>query len=461
MDNKKTDTIDNKRFADLEFVLNPILPTFGEVDVYEIPEVKKIVTKALKAHKLKFKFDDETGNFIIPIIAGVAIIAEFGKETRGIYECGVGLNTETLEYGSENTMHGQLSFSPEAIDRYIPTLEAIISKTEEFLQPFIVAETESKDFKDMVTREIASRGLKDVVVAQLEKYDFKMNVNVWVKDTYTLTKEIIPGLRIGIRFTPEDYKSKCVRFIELVNMVPETFAGNDWNNIQCKHETRPSSDHFKTEGGSWTESPEKMNYTDVIAVGNDIPDELPIPEKVLNRLSEMGFIFSFKENILNVVLSNDFVLCRDARKVYFKTSERESKKIPLNDDEFITILRIIAKASTRNGYLTPKASGLDYPEYGQYPLDFYGGMIPAIREFIPPMSDIRTSSIRNGDCVITLLPGIGFILPNDHNASNALWTFLGNNDAIQDVLKMQSKKAKGPFVEVGNGDYWTMLNKIG
>ena len=134
MDNKKTDTIDNKRFADLEFVLNPILPTFGEVDVYQIPEVKKIVTKALKAHKLKFKFDDETGNFIIPIIAGVAIIDEFGKETRGIYECGVGLNTETLEYGSENTMHGQLSFSPEAIDRYIPTLEAIISKTEEFLQ---------------------------------------------------------------------------------------------------------------------------------------------------------------------------------------------------------------------------------------------------------------------------------------------------------------------------------------
>ena len=133
MDNKKTDTIDNKRFADLEFVLNPILPTFGEVDVYEIPEVKKIVTKALKAHKLKFKFDDATGNFIIPIVTGVAIIAEFGRETSGVYLCQVGFNTDNLD-DHEKTVGGFVMFSPEAIERYIPTFKAIISTTEDFLR---------------------------------------------------------------------------------------------------------------------------------------------------------------------------------------------------------------------------------------------------------------------------------------------------------------------------------------
>lgn len=456
MDNRKTNIIDSKRIADLEFVLNPILPEFGEFEVYEIPEVKKIVTKALKARKLKFEFDDETGDFIIPIIAGVAIIAEFGKEESGIYVCQVGFNTDNLD-DTEKTVGGFVMFSPEAIDRYIPTFEAIISTTEDFLHPFIKVQTESKSIKDIVTREIASLGLSGVLVSPLERHDYKSNVDVYVEDTYTLTKEIMPGLRIGIRFTPEDYKSKCARFKELVSQVPKTFVEDDWNNIQCDFSSLSNEDIYKCGGRSWADSPEKMNYIDKIEVDNSILEKSSIPEKVLNGLTEMGFIFLFKENVLNVCLSADFTLCRDAKKVYFKTSERASNKLTLNDDDFITLLRIIAKASTRNGYLSPKACGIG--NYRWYPHDFYDGLLPAIREFVPPMSDFVVYN-RKGDCKVSIFPTIGFSLPLK-NAPKVLWTFLSNIDAIQEVIKMQSKKLKGPFVEIQSGvDYWISLRKF-
>ena len=454
MDKNKTNILDSRRYADLDTKISKILPEFGEVKFYEIPEVKEIVSKALKAHKIKFDFNDATGNFIIPIVAGVAIIAEFGRETSGVYLCQVGFNTDNLD-DPEKTVGGFVMFSPEAIERYIPTFKAIISTTEDFLRPYIKTQTESNNLKDIVTREITSLGLSDVVVAPLERYDYKSLAYVYVEDTYTLTKEIIPGLRIGIRFTPEDYKSKCARFKEVVSKVPKTFTEEDWSNIQCEFNTLADKDKYKCCGRSWVDAPEKMNYVDTISVGNSIAEKSSIPEKVIKALTEMGFIFTFKDDVLNVCLSADFTLCRKAKKVYFETSERASTKLTLNDEEFITLLRIIAKASTRNGYLSPNACGI---VIYNYPLSFYDGLLPAIREFVPPMSDIGVYS-RKGDCTVAMLPAIGFLLPFK-NAPKALWTFLSNINAIQELVMLQSKKLKGPFVEVRAGENgWQSLKR--
>lgn len=133
MDKNKTNILDSRRYADLDTKISKILPEFGEVKFYEIPDVKEIVSKVLKAHRIKFDFNDATGNFIIPIVAGVAIIAEFGRETSGVYLCQVGFNTDNLD-DHEKTVGGFVMFSPEAIERYIPIFKAIISTTEDFLR---------------------------------------------------------------------------------------------------------------------------------------------------------------------------------------------------------------------------------------------------------------------------------------------------------------------------------------
>lgn len=455
MDNR-TDIIDKTRFADLERKLDTIIPKFGKLEVYEISEVKKIVTKSLEAHKIKFEFNDETGNFTIPIVAGVKIIAEFGRDS--VYDCQVRCNTDNLD-DFEKKVGGFFTFSPEAIERYIPTFKAIISTTEDFLGKFIETQKKSKNIIDIAKREVTSLGLNGVLVSQLERYDYKSRENVFVEDTYTLTKEIMTGLRVGIRFTPEDYKSKCARFKEVIERIPKTFVVDDWRNIQCIFTLRVENDRFKTLGESWADASEKMNYVDIIEIENNISETSSIPDKVLNGLKEMGFIFSFRDNVLNIWLSADFTLCREAKKVYFKTSESASKKLPINDEEFITLLRIIAKASTRNGYLTLHDCGI--VGYKRSPYYFYEGLFPAIREFVPPKSDMMIYNSKD-DCMVRVgfFSSIGFLLPLK-GTPNMLWTFLSNVDAIKEVLKMQSKKLKGPFVEIQKGEYdWISINRI-
>lgn len=445
--------IDETRFYELKSVLDSIIPEFKPLKLYNIPDVKEIVTNCLKSHGLKFEFDDKTGNFIIPIVAGVGIIGELGQDEDWLYTLGVGLinkNYDDIEY----TQNQRPIFSPEAIERYIPIFKAIISKTENFLRPVLAAKKKAESFKDFLNTEIAKLGLIGVTVEPVEALDYKKGVNYFVKDTCTITKEIISGLRIGYQVTPENYQSKCNLLKELIDRIPETFREDDWSNIHCMFENEVEKDRFKTGGGSWADSPERMNYVDIPVTEVILPEKLPISEKVVKKLTEMGFMFSFDENKLNVQLSNDFALCRDAKKTYFKTSMSESKKLSLSDEDFITIMRIIAKASTRNGYLIPKELCLAHSNI--YPSSFFDGMFPAIREFVPPKSYYSTNS--KNDCIVTISPIMGFLLPNK-SAANTLWTFLGNIDAIIAVRKMQSKKTKGSFVEVEWYGSWMSLRK--
>lgn len=307
--------------------------------------------------------------------------------------------------------------------------------------------------EDLYTGKITD----EIKVDPVERYDYNANEKVYEKDKYTLTKEIIPGLRVGYVVEPDNYKTKCAQFVKLLNKVPATFSQDDWSAINCHMTSTITVDRYKTGGGNWAESPEKMKYVDVLPTEITIPEALPVNEKIVSALTEMGFIFSFDGTVLNVQLSKDFVLCRNAKKVYFKTTEKESGYITFSDDKFILILKIIAKASTRNGYLTPKALGFNW--IGEYPDKFYDGMLPAIREFIPPMSDISPEIIY-GEYMITFSPSLGFQF--SHTAANALWTFLGNVDAILEVRNLQSKKANGSFVEVRClDDSWIRLNRMG
>lgn len=412
----------NTQFVDdLNLALGDIIRHNGKI--YSISTLRDILFSMFNGSGLDFEFDDKTGDFNIPIIGKLFIYGEFESNPYQChnYYC---ISVVIKQDDKQQYVEFLTRISPEAVKSHLPLFKEVIRTVLSVAEPLLETMNQKPDVLAIVKDKVNAAGISDVKIIPALERDYKTYVYVPVKDEYTMFKEIIPGIRIAINFNAENYGERCRRFIQTVEKIPQIFSSPVFRQSRAVHYSPiceiPSDAPTRY---NWNDVNEHMKYVDMTLKSTacyDIPSEL---KSIVLKLQDLGFNYSIEGKILIVVINKQISLCRSKKKTWFLTKEKQSNILNIDSDDFILALRIIARASSVNGFsISKKAMSLFLinPK-------FYNILIPALTEYLPIEAYWKIEPYEWG-----IKYGVGFKFDVDKgNSLQLIWQIMCNLDSIE------------------------------
>lgn len=423
------------------------LPQLSTSDLYDI------VSLAFRGSGLEFDFDNKTGNFIIPIIDKIVIRGEWNDQE--IYQsrsCYYEFSVEVDGFVGKDEQTGYVSVitesSPEAIIRYIPLFISIRDNLVSFAKPMFDEIGKGTDILSLVKSELDAANITDITMYPVKERDRNSTTRQVVGDEYKLYKEIMPGMRLSIIINPDDYKTTSLRFIRAWEQIPPLFA-NPLINKSLAYMYMPWDRSNNKPKYNWLEVSEHIHYESMTFENEDYPTIIPKElDEIIPRLNDMGFRYTIEGKILKVSVNKHITLCRAGKKTWFVTRIKSSNSLNVTTEEFILALRIIARASSVNGFSINHSDMIGFEIFP----NFYSILVPALLDFLPEEASWDFRGADYGKLGIKY--GTGFaIFVKQGSMLRVLWLIMSNLESIDALYQINKHGKKYPQIDMFSGDY--------
>lgn len=340
----------------LQSELNTIILTAARQAKSARKQMSSILRPIFDKQGYTYKIDPDRGNFSINIDEYSELVGEFKEENFRIHVHCKFNDTQAYSIG--------LFLSLRDFEQYVPVIDSIIKGTRELS---LKLNEQSKARKgaellsmSMVQPYLDKLKLKKAILIAPDDEIGKVIVRMPVCQNYYLQscvsydnyeqycKELFDAAKYASSLFPTKVKKLLTfhTYPEFFNKVVDSYK-------RCRF-YMPEY-HEGTYTDDWNLEDLKMVYANPGAIEDLIPDdkENPESEAVAAVLDELGFCYYVTNGMLLVFLNEEIVLTRDesSHKTSFQDYSicrtEQFDPLTIHDDEFIIILKLIAKFSTR------------------------------------------------------------------------------------------------------------------
>lgn len=427
----------------LQSELNTIILTAARQAKSARKQVTSILRPVFDKQGYTYKIDPDRGNFSINIDEYSELVGEFKEENFRIHIRCKFDDTQAHSIG--------LFLSLRDFEQYVPVIDSIIKGTRELS---LKLNEQSKALKgaellsmSMVQPYLDKLKLKKAILIAPDDKIGEVIVRLPVFNNYYIQsrmsydnyeqycKDLSDATKYASSLFPTKVKKKLTfhRYPEFHNKLLEA------NKRQIIYLPRF---HEGTYNDGWNLDNLKMKYANPEAIDDLIPDdkENPESEAVAAALDELGFYYNVTDDMLLVFINEEIVLTRDESshktlvQVYSKWGYYTYEALTFHDDEFILMLKLIAKYSTKDDEL--KAFKITYKECPNAMLsEIFEAFIPGnwLISYTPASSNII-------DVVIDRKYWITIQITSGETV-NVFWTLLNNQSALNNLPTLLSDKS--------------------